>query len=78
MLYLNKNGFVASNRKEEDRVLFNYNPIVLPQLYQTELRFRSHDQMGQQVVDKVNNRIKKLFEWPGLKKACENWFSACL
>ena len=24
------------------------------------------------------NRIHKQFEWPGLKKACEKWISACL
>ena len=40
--------------------------------------FRSHDQMGHQGVDKVYNRIQKRFEWPGLKKACEKWISACL
>ena len=68
LLYLNKDGIVACKRKEEDDVLYKYNSIVLPQLYQTELLFRSHDQMGHQGVDKVYNRIQKLFEWPGLKK----------
>ena len=43
-LYLNKDGIVACKRREEDRVLYKYNAIVLPQLYQTELLFRSHDQ----------------------------------
>ena len=71
LLYLNKDGIVACKRKEEDKVLYKYNSIVLPQLYQTELLFRSHDQMGHQGVDKVYNRIQKRFEWPGLKKACE-------
>ena len=51
---------------------------MLPQLYQKELLFRSHDQMGHQGVDKVYNRIQKRFEWPGLKKACEKWIAACL
>ena len=78
LLYLNKDGIVACKRKEEDKVLYKYNSIVLPQIYQTELLFRSHDQMGHQGVDKVYNRIQKRFEWPGLKKACENWTSACL
>ena len=67
LLYLNKNGIVACKRKEEDKVLYKYNSIVLPQLYQTELLFRSYDQMGHQGVDKVYNRIQKRFEWPGLK-----------
>ena len=34
-LYLNKDGIVACKRREEDRVLYKYNTIVLPQLYQT-------------------------------------------
>ena len=70
-LYLNKDGIVACKRREEDRVLYKYNAIVLPQLYQTELLFRSHDQMGHQGIDKVYQRILKRFEWPGMKKACE-------
>ena len=78
LLYLNKDGIVACKRKEEDKVLYKYNSIVLPQLYQTELLFRSHDQMGHQGVDKVYNRIQKRFEWPGLKKPCEKWIVACL
>ena len=65
LLYLNMNEIVASKRKEEDKVLYKYNSIVLPQLYQTELLFRSHDQTGHQGVDKVCNRIQKRFEWPG-------------
>ena len=36
-LYLNKDGIVACKRREEDRVLYKYNAIVLPKLYQTEL-----------------------------------------
>ena len=71
LLYLNKYRIVACKRKEEDRVLYKYNSIVLPQLYQTELPFRSHDQTGHQGVDEVYNRIQKRFEWPGFKKACE-------
>ncbi|XP_063727111.1 uncharacterized protein LOC134854685 [Symsagittifera roscoffensis] len=34
--------------------------------------------MGHQGVDKVYNMIQERFEWPGLKKACEKWISACL
>ena len=75
---MNKDGIVACKRREEDRVLYKYNAIVLPQLYQTELLFRSHDQMGHQGIDKVYQRILKRFEWPGMKKACEKWVTACL
>ena len=67
--YLNKDGIVACKRRDEDRVLYKYNAIVLPELYQTELFFRSHDQMGHQGIDKVYQRILKRFEWPGMKKA---------
>ena len=77
-LYLNKDGIVACRRREEDKVLYKYNAIVLPQLYQTELLFRSHDQMGHQGIDKVYQRILKRFEWPGMKKAYEKWVTACL
>ena len=77
-LYLNKDGIVACKRREEDKVLYKYNAIVLPQLYQTELLFRSHDQMDHQGIDKVYQRILKRFEWPGMKKACEKWVTACL
>ena len=68
--YLNKDGILACRRRDEDKVLYKYNAIVLPQLYQKELLFRSHDQMGHQGIDKVYQRILKHFEWPGMKKAC--------
>ena len=77
-LYLKKYGIVACKRREEDRVLYNHNAIVLPQLYQTELLFRSHDQLGHQEIDKVYQRILKRFELPGMKKACEKRVTACL
>ena len=77
-LYLNKDGIVACKRRDEDKVLHKYNVIVLPQLYQTELLFRSHNQMGHQGIDKVYQRILKRFEWSRMKKACEKWVTACL
>ena len=73
-LYPNKDGILACKRREEDKVLYKYNAIVLPQLYQTELLFRSHDQR----IDEVYQRILKRFEWPGMKKACKKWVTACL
>ena len=77
-LYLNKEGIVARKRRKEDKVLNKYNAIVLPQFYQTELLFSSHDQMGHQGIEKVYQSISKRFEWPGMKKACEKWVTACL
>ena len=77
-LYLKKDVIVACKRREEDKVLFKYNAIVLPQLYQTEVLFRSHDQMGHQVIDTVYQRILERFEWPAMEKACEKRVTACL
>ena len=39
-LYMNKDGTAACKRREEDKVLFKYNAIVLPHFYRTELLFR--------------------------------------
>ena len=50
-LYLNKDGIGACMRTEEDKVLNKNNAIVLPQLYQTEVFFRSHEQMGHHGID---------------------------
>ena len=77
LLYLKKDGIVACKRKEIDKVFYYYNSSVTT-FIPDRLLFRSHDQMGHQGVDKVYNRIQKRFEWPGLKKACGKWISACL
>ena len=60
--YLNKDGIVACKRREEDKILYKYNAIVLPQLYQTKLLFRSLVQIGHQGIDKVYQRFLKRFE----------------
>ena len=44
---------VACKRKDEEKILHKHNLIILAQLYQTEVLFRSHDQMGHQGIDKV-------------------------
>ena len=59
-LFSNKDGIVAYNRRDKDKVLYEYTAIVLPQLYQNELLFRSHDQMGPQGIEKVYKRILKI------------------
>ena len=69
---------VACKRKDEEKILHKHNFIILPQLYQTEVLFRSHDQMGHQGIDKVQQRILHRFDRPGLRKACERWVNACL
>ena len=49
-----KDGVVACRRKDEEKILHKHNLIILPQLYQTEVLFRSHNQMGHQGIDKVH------------------------
>ena len=78
LLYHTADGVVACKRKDEEKILHKHNLIILPQLYQTEVLFRSHHQMGHQGIDKVQQRILHRFDWPGLRKACERWVNACL
>ena len=78
LLYHTADGVVACKRKDEEKILHKHNLIILPQLYQMEVLFRSHDQMGHQGIDKVQQRILHRFDWPGLRKACERWVNACL
>ena len=77
-LYLSKDEIVACKRRKEVMIQYKYNAIRLPQLYQTELLFKSHAQMGNQGIDKVYQRIMKRLEWPAMKKSCEKWLTACL
>ena len=78
LLYHTADGVVAWKRKDEEKILHKHNFIILPQLYQTDVLFRSHDQMGHQGIDKVQHRILHRFDWPGLRKSCERWVNACL
>ena len=78
LLYHTDDGVIACKRKDEEKILHKHNLIILPQLYQTEVLFRSHDQMGHQRIDKMQQRILHRFDWPGLRKACERWVNACL
>ena len=78
LLYHTADGVVACKRKDEEKILHKHNLIILPQLCQTEVLFRSHDQMGHQGLDKVQQRILHRFDWPGLRKACERRVNACL
>ena len=55
--YHTADGVVACKRKDEEKILHKHNLIILSQLYQTEVLFRSYDQMGHQGIDKVQQRI---------------------
>ena len=78
LLYQTVDGVVECRKKDEQKILHKHNLIILPQLYQTEILFRSHDQMGHPGVCKLHQRILYRFDWPGLRKACERWVNACL
>ena len=78
LLYHTADGVVACKRKDEENILHEHNLIILPQLYQTDVLFRLHDQMGHQGIDKMQQRILNMLDWPGLRKACERWVNACL
>ena len=53
LLYHTADGVVACRRKDKKKILHKHNLIILPQLYQTEVLFRSHDQIGHKGIDKV-------------------------
>ena len=55
LLYHTADAVVACWRKEEEKKI-KHNLIILPQLYQTEVLCRSHDQMGHQGIDKVQQK----------------------
>ena len=78
LLYHTAYGVVACRRKDEEKILHRHSLVILPQVYQTEVLFRSHDQMGHQGIDKIQQRILYRNDWPGLRKSCERWVNACL
>ena len=78
LLYHTADGVVACRRKDEEKTLHRHNLIKLTNLYQTEVLFRSHDQMGHQGLAKVQHKIPHRFDWPVLTKACERWVNASL
>ena len=77
LLYHTADRVGACRRKDEEKRLHNHNLIILLQCT-TEVLFRSHDHMGHQGIDKVQQRILHRFDWPGLRKSCERWVNACL
>ena len=56
LLYHTAVGVVACRRKDKEKILHKHNLIILTQLYQAEVLFRSHDQMGHQGIDKVQQK----------------------
>ena len=52
--------------------------IVMPQLYQHEILYRAHDELGHQGVGKVLARIHERHIWPGIKSDVVNHTKHCL
>ena len=65
-MILNKIGVRACNWKENEEFLYLYNSMVVAQLYQTHLMFRSQEQMGHQGIDKSFSRVLNQFECYGI------------
>ena len=78
LLYHTADGVVACKRRDEEKNFYKHNFIKLPQLYRTEVLFRSHDQIGHQGIDKVQQRILHRSVWPGMRKVCKRWVNAFL
>ena len=53
-------AWLPVGKKNEEKILHKHNLMILSQLYQTEVLFRSHDQMGRQGIDKVQQRMTRL------------------
>ena len=51
--------------REETKRKFYTNIIILPQLYQREVLFRSD---GNQGIDNVQQRILHRYDWPGMRE----------
>ena len=76
-LYHTADGVVACRRRDEEKILNKHNLIILPQLYQTEVFLRSHNQLGHQGRDKMQQKKLHRFDRAGMRKACERWVNAC-
>ena len=72
-LVLNEHDILIYRRTSEEKVSFDYDAIVLPQLYQAEVIFRALDQEAHQGVNKVKTRIQQRFICPGMHSAIKKW-----
>ena len=77
-LVLNEEDVLFYKRTCEEKVSFDYDAIVLPQLYQAEVIFRAHDQEAHQGVNKVTARIQHRFIWPGMHSAIKKWINLAM
>ena len=71
ILCVGKGGNGATNDFENNYL------VVMPQLYQAELLYRAHDEMGHQGINKVVSRIQTRHDWVGLQEAASKWVNCC-
>ena len=77
-LFLNGQGILCLRRSPADRNRFhNHAMIMLPQVYQGEILYRTHNEMGHQGVNKVVARIQQRHDWLGLQTVVNRWIKAC-
>ena len=79
LLFLNSNGVLCVKYPASQRPLYE-RPcmIVMPQLYQHEILFRAHDDMGHQGISKVVARQQERHTWPGIRRTVGEYVSQCL
>ena len=78
-LYVNGQGILCLRRRPADRNRFsNHSMILMPQVYQAEILYQTHNEMGHQGVNKVVARIQQRHDWMGLQLAVNKWINACM
>ena len=78
-LYLNGQGILCLRRRPTDcNKFFNHSMVLMPQMYQAEILYQAHNEMGHQGVNKVVARIQQRHDWMGLQLAVNKWINACM
>ena len=74
---MNPDGILCVNYIPQQRTL-HVRPcmIVMPQMYQYEILFRTHDDSGHQGVVKVVVKIHERHTWPGVRFDVANHYYA--
>ena len=79
LLFLNKNDILCVNYIPLQRAMHvRPSMVVIPQLNQHEVLYRSHDESGHQGIGKVFARIQERHTWPGIKRDVVNHIKHCL
>ena len=77
-LFVNGQGILCLRRRPANRNRFsNHAMIMLPRVYQGEILYKTHNEMGHQGVNKVVARIQQRHDWMGLQAAVNRCVNAC-